>query len=352
MIQADDRLLDGIPLFAGIDRRELEGFLRIFQPVTAAAGSPLVRQGQPADGAYIIESGTTDAVTALPGGGELTVAALGAGSMLGEMALLDSGARAATVVARTPVKAWFIERDGFRMLLAQRDRAAFAIQQRITRTLCQRLRELNAKIVAADAPESAAPPLSGETADPAGLRRGSCSFDFMDFLPLLPLFRRFSAAELKVFVDGAELLELARGRILFQQGDAGAAAFVIVRGALEILRAENGRRHRIGVLGPGRLCGVLALIEGQAHSMSAAAREPTVLLEIPRAGFDALFAGSDPVSAKFQDAINRELLQSLGRANIHLTRLVSQARIRGGRQQKQQADDLQRALGEQECRAA
>ena len=174
----------------------------------------------------------------------------------------------------------------------------------------------------------------------------------MAFLPLLPLFGRFSAAELKGFADRAELVELARGRILFQQGDAGTAAFVIVRGALEILRAENGRRHRIGVLGPGRLCGVLALIEGQAHSMSAAAREPTVLLEISRAESDALFSGNDPVSAKFQDAVNRELLQSLGRANIHLTRLVSQARIRGGRQQKQQADELQRALGEQECRAA
>jgi hypothetical protein len=65
-----------------------------------------------------------------------------------------------------------------------------------------------------------------------------------------------------------------------------------------------------------------------------------------------LFAGNDPMAAKFQDAINRELLQSLGRANIHLTRLVSQARIRGGRREKKQADELQRALGEQECRVA
>ena len=352
MSQVDEKLLDGVPLFSGIERRELEGFLRIFRPVSLPVGAPLVRQGQPADGAWIIESGTTDAVTALPGGGELTLAALGPGSMLGEMALLDSGTRAATVIARTPVTAWFIERDSFRILLAQRDRAAFAVQQRITRTLCQRLRELNAKIVAADAPESAAPPLSGASADPAGIRRGACSFDYRAFLSLLPLFARFSAAELTDFTDCTELLELERGRILFHQGDAGAAAFVIVRGALEMLRAENGRRHRIGVLGPGRLCGVLALIEGQSHSMSAAAREPTVLLELPGAAFDALFAGNDPMAAKFQDAINRELLQSLGRANIHLTRLVSQARIRGGRREKKQADELQRALGEQECRVA
>ena len=347
-----EKLVGGIPLFAGIEHAELAGFLRIFQPVAFAAGAHLVRQGQPADSAFIIESGSAEAVTALPGGGELTLATLGSGSMLGEMALLDTGVRAATVVTRTPVSAFLIERDGFRMLLAQRDRAAFTVQNRVTRSLCQRLRELNARIVAADAPESAAPPLSGESADPAGMRRGTCSFDYRAFLPILPLFRRFNAGELEDFVRRTGVIELDRGQVLFRQGDPGQSAFVIVRGALEIQHAENGRRHRIGILGPGRLCGVLALIEGQVHSMSATAREATVLLEIAKPAFDGLFNGHDPVAAKFQDAINRELLQSLARTTIHLTRLISQARIRGGRQEQKKAEALQRALGTTECRAA
>jgi CRP-like cAMP-binding protein len=347
-----EELLRGIPLFEGIEPGELAAVLRIFQPVAFAAGAHLVRQGQPADSAFIIESGSAEAVTALPGGGELALATLGAGSMLGEMALLEAGVRAATVVSRTPVAAFLIEREGFRMLLAQRDRAAFLIQNRVTRALCQRLRELNARIVAADAPESAAPPLADESADPAGARRGTCSFDYRAFLPLLPVFRRFRADEVEAFIARTQVLELDRGQVLFRQGGAGAAAYAIVRGALEIQHAQNGRRHRIGILGPGRLCGVLALIEGEAHSMSAAARERTVLLEIAKPAFDALFGGHDPVAAKFQDAINRELLQSLGRATIHLTRLISQARIRGGRQDEKKAEELQRALGTTECRAA
>jgi CRP-like cAMP-binding protein len=350
--QVDDKLIGKIPLFAGIERAELDAFLRVFQPVAVAPGASLVRQGQPADGAYIIESGDADVITALPGGGEAAVARLGPGSVLGEMALLDGGARSATVIARSPVASHFIERDGFRMLLAQRNRAAFTIQNRIARTLCQRLRELNAKIVAADAPSNPAPPLAGASVDPGGVRRDACSFDYRSFLPLLPVFKRFSAGEIEGFAARTEVLELERGQILFQQGDAGERAFVVVRGALEILRAESGRRHRIGVLGPGRLCGVLALIEGQAHSMSATAREPTVLLEISSTVFDELFSGNDPVAAKIQDAINRELLQSLGRANIHLTRLISQARIRGGRREKKQAEELQQALGAQDCRTA
>src|SRR5687768_8622739 len=156
MDQPAARLLSGIPLFAGIEDRELEGLLRIFQPVSFPPAAQLVRQGQPADSAYVIEAGTAKVVTSLPGGGEAVIATLGPGSTLGEAALLETGKRAATVVAQTAVSGHVVERDGFRMLLAQRNKAAFTIQCRITRTLCQRLRELNAKVIAADAPESAA----------------------------------------------------------------------------------------------------------------------------------------------------------------------------------------------------
>ena len=124
-----------------------------------------------------------------------------------------------------------------------------------------------------------------------------------------------------------------------------------MRGAVEIANARNGRRHRIGILGPGRLCGVLALIEGQPHSMSAVAREHATLLELDRAAFDRLFSGSDRLAGRFQDAINQELLQALARTNNHLTRLISQARIRGGAPAPE-VEELQRALCTQDCRSA
>jgi CRP-like cAMP-binding protein len=345
-------LAERIPLFAGLAPAELADIVRIFEPVNFEPGARLVRQGQPADSAFILESGTTDVITVLPGGGEAKVAELGSGSVLGEMALLDRATRSATVIARTPVAGYRIEREAFRMLLAQRRPAVFVIQNRITGTLCRRLRDLNARIVAADAPENVAPPLSGLTAEPSALRRGTCAFDYRRFLPLLPIFGGFRPVEIEAVSEQAEVSELDRGRILFQDGDPCARVFIIVRGALEIARPQDGRRHRIGILGPGRLCGVLAMIEGLPHSMSAAARENSVLLEIRKTLFDALFTGHDRVAARFQDAVNRELVQALGRANNHLTRLISQALIRGGRRERQQADDLQRALGAQDCRAA
>jgi CRP-like cAMP-binding protein len=353
------RLLGAIPLFAGIEEDGLEGIARIFQPVSFDKAASLVRQGQPADGAYLIESGSAEVITALPGGGEMAVAALGPGSVLGEMALLESGIRSATVVARAPVSGYFIERDGFRMLLSQRNRAAFTLQNRITLLLCQRLRVLNAKVASSDsrqgepAGDAGRPVETPETdrgVDSAASKAGG--FDWRAFLPVLPLFRRFGVADLDAFAASAKIMNLARGEPLFRQGDAGGTCHVIVRGAIELSGARGGQRHRIGILGPGRLCGILAAIEEQPHSMSAGAREATVLLEIDRTSFARLFKGDDRVAARFQEVINQELLQALARTNNHLTRLVSQARIRGGRQESRRAEDLQRALAGQDFRPA
>lgn len=346
MSHVSAKLIGGISLFAGLETGELEAILRIFQRVAFAAGAALVRQGQPADGAFILESGSAEVITALPGGGEAKVADLGPGSVLGEMALLESGVRSATVVARTPVSARFIERDGFRMLLAQRNDAAFRIQHRVTLTLCGRLRELNARILACDAPENAAPALAGERAAGA-TRRGACSFDYKAFLPVLPLFRRFTPQEIEALAARADVMELPRGRVIFEQGTPSEACYVVVRGAVEVSSAHNGRRHRIGIISPGQLCGHMGLVDGSVHGTTAVAREQATLLEVGKDSFGGLYGGRDRLASKFQDAINQELLQALARTNNHLTRLISQARIRDRR-----IEELQRALCTQDCRAA
>ena len=345
-------IIKGISLFDGLAPSEIEGVLCVCERVHFEPGARLMRQGQPADSAFILESGAVDVMTRLPGGGEARVATLGPGCVIGEMALLDSGVRSATVVAREPMAGYFLERDGFHMMLAQRNRAAFTIQGRITRTLCGRLRELNARIFACDAPESIAPAADETGVSPGALQRGRSSFDYHAFLPVLPMFRAFSTAEVETFAGLTEVLEIGRGQLLFRQGEASATCYVVVRGALEVTGAQAGLRHRIGVLGPGRLCGVIALVEGRSHSLSAVARERATLLEIGKAAFDRLFTGDDRIAAKFQNAINHDLLQGLARTNNHLTRLISQSRIRGGRQDRKQAEELQRALATEDCRTA
>ncbi len=338
-------LIRRVPLFDGLDTQSLDDVLRIFERVEFSAGAHLTRQGHSADSAYIVESGSADVVTALPGGGTARVAQLEAGAVLGEMALLDSGICSATVIAREPMAGYRITRDGFRMLLAQRVPAVFTIQQRIIRALCQRLRALNARVAAADAED----PVISDLKPVAPVTEGADElFDVAAFLPVLAPFREFAPANIALLRAMTTLVRVRRGERLFAQGDAADHAWIVVRGALELAAVRDGRLHRVGILGPGRFCGILAMIEEQPHSMQAVAREHATLLVMDRAAFARFFNGHDAVALKLQQAINRELLQALGRTNNHLTRLISRAHVRGG----SGAADLRQALATQDCRAA
>jgi cAMP-dependent protein kinase regulator len=339
-------------LFAGLGAGAIASLLKAAVPVQFAAGEQLVRQGQRADGAYIVETGHAVVVTNLPGGGDTIVAELLAGSVLGEMALLDQGVRSATVVARAPLTGRFIERDAFRLLLAQREPAAFAVRGRIMRTLCLRLRELNARIAAADSQGGGVEERAVRGRSVSAAKRRRVAFDWRAFLPLLPAFHGFSRGEIDTLCRRARCVQVERGRSLFVAGDPGRSVFVVVRGALQIAGEANDHQRRIGILGPGRFCGILALIEGHAHSMSALAREHATLLEISKAQFDRLFSGCDAIAPKFQDALIRELLQSLARANNQLTRLVSQARIRDHRGRRLRAEALTREFASLDYRRA
>lgn len=337
-----------VPLFAGLDPDDLQFVLRVARRLEFAKGAMLLRQGQIADSALVMESGSASVVSVLPGGGEAVMAELGPGSVLGEMALLDSGVRSANVIAREPTACLSMERDAFRMLIRQGNRAVLAINHRITLGLCRRLRELNGKILAHSTPAHLAPALDNHPG-----RRLPCAFDYQPFLALLPALRPFNAEERDELTASAAVFDLPRGAVLFNAGDASDTCYVVIRGALEISRAQNGQHRRIGILGPGRLCGILALIEGAAHSMSASARENVTLMEIPRAVFARYYDGTAQGALKFQQAVNQELLQALARTNNHLTRLISQARIRNhGQPEAALVGELGRALCEQDCRAA
>jgi CRP-like cAMP-binding protein len=122
-----------------------------------------------------------------------------------------------------------------------------------------------------------------------------------------------------------------------------------VRGAVEVGARRGALRRRIAVLGPGQWVGAMSQLDGAPRASSARARENSLLLEIERAAFDALYRAGDATSARIGHAIQASLLQSLRRTNIQLSRLISQSRIRGRRRA---LEDLQSALYGQLCHAA
>jgi CRP-like cAMP-binding protein len=260
---------------------------------------------------------------ALPGGGMLTVAELGAGEMFGEMALIERGVCTASVVAKSDVAAWFIERDDFRATVASRDLAALEIQRSVTQVLARKLAALNARVRAHPAAED-----RPAKADITGARSNP-SFDWQAFLPILPFFDTFDEHERNDLVKDASVFELARGASLFKAGESADACFLVIRGALEVFSRIGSLERRIALPGPGELVGYLAVLEGAPHSASARVRESACLMEIPAAQFLRLYQGDTGTSVGLQQAIHRSLLRALGRTNTQLTRILTHLKLAG-----------------------
>jgi CRP-like cAMP-binding protein len=125
--------LAAISLFAGLDEAALDAVAARASEVTVDAGQPLAVEGDFGHALYAIESGSAE-VTA--DGQVLRV--LGPGDVFGEVAVLASGRRTASVIAATPLRVialfkrdvWALERDApeiagrLRTLIAERTTAA------------------------------------------------------------------------------------------------------------------------------------------------------------------------------------------------------------------------------------
>lgn len=101
-------LLQRVPMFATLPLPAVEQLARGLVPVTVAAGAAVFRQGAVGDRYYLIESGEAEVL----GDGRL-IATLGPGEGFGEIALLRSSRRTATVLARSALRLQSLDSDRF-----------------------------------------------------------------------------------------------------------------------------------------------------------------------------------------------------------------------------------------------
>lgn len=134
MAQITEHLLR-IPLFAGCSTRDLDRLARATDEVTLSMGTALTRQGDIGREAFVLLSGTAEVQR-----DGATVAELGPGAVIGELALLDGGPRTATVVATTDVGVIVLNRPAFNAVLDEIPTLA----HQLLVTLAHRLRAADA----------------------------------------------------------------------------------------------------------------------------------------------------------------------------------------------------------------
>ena len=123
-------LLRRMPVFAGYGDHELATVDAVVRERYVAPGADLTTEGDTAREVFVIVSGVAD----VRRGGAVR-ARVGAGEVVGEMAVLESTHRSATVTAITPLHVLVLDGEGFDSLL--RDQT---VARRVAATLSRRLR--------------------------------------------------------------------------------------------------------------------------------------------------------------------------------------------------------------------
>ncbi len=128
-----------IPLFAPLDAEELSEVLRLVRPFVREAGERLFDEGDPADGMYVIERGEALVITE-KGGDRVTLAELGNGAVIGELALIDGAPRSASVETIAMASGYWLSSAHFSELRESGSLAAYKVVRELARTLEDRKR--------------------------------------------------------------------------------------------------------------------------------------------------------------------------------------------------------------------
>jgi NTE family protein/lysophospholipid hydrolase len=128
-----------------------------------------------------------------------------------------------------------------------------------------------------------------------------------ELLEALPFFRALDDAQVQLLNTSAERVQLAPGAILFRQGDAGDAIYIVVSGALDVVLASPSGDQWLARLEPGDLVGELAVLYRRPRTATVRAVADATLLKIDVDALERVFAADPSTRTAFLQATSRRL---------------------------------------------
>jgi CRP-like cAMP-binding protein len=123
------QMLNSVQLFSGVSDGEKSDIAERLQYAPFARGDVITKQGNTAHWLYILAFGEAEVLYEPPEGGSQAIGRVHAGEFFGEMALISGQARSATVVAKTDVECYRLDRASFQELLGARPEIAEEVRR-------------------------------------------------------------------------------------------------------------------------------------------------------------------------------------------------------------------------------
>ena len=105
------------PLFSGVSAKGLELIAQNAHELSFIKGAPVFHEGEKGNALYIVKTGLVKVIKASKVGKEKTLAILRPGDSFGEMAILTSEGRSATVEALADTVVFTLTKDKFTELI-------------------------------------------------------------------------------------------------------------------------------------------------------------------------------------------------------------------------------------------
>ena len=140
-VTQEAEMLRKVPLFSGLSASELKLLAFTSELRCFGIGDVLMRQGDPADCAYVMLEGEAEVLTETKSG-EFVVAVLGPNAVPGEIGVLTDAPRTATGRAKTQVKALRISPEVFLRLASGRPERALHVMRQLSVHIANDLRAL------------------------------------------------------------------------------------------------------------------------------------------------------------------------------------------------------------------
>lgn len=98
----------------------------------------------------------------------------------------------------------------------------------------------------------------------------------------VPMFRNVDPKRLRLFAFMGETLTFRSGERLFEKGDDGDAAYVVIKGSVDVLVPTDQGEASVAVLGEKEIFGEMAVLCDQPRTTAIAAKTDLVALRLDR----------------------------------------------------------------------
>ncbi len=141
----------------------------------------------------------------------------------------------------------------------------------------------------------------------------------VEILRNIPLFAKLEPAKLKLLAFTSERLTFEPGQALFQQGDPGDAAYIVIDGAADVLLNTTKGPVKVASLGRNAIIGEIAILCDVPRTATVTAKDKTVTLKINKETFFRLVTEFPQMAVE----IMRELARRLEKTNEQLRATVA-----------------------------